>query len=299
MDIRQLKYFVGIAEAGSLTEDSRRLHIVQPALSQRLGDLERGLGVKLVVRGRVGTALTPAGTELYERAKRILRQIDYAAAATREKAGVVEGVLSIGLLRSLSPLLSARLFGEIRAAMPRVRPQIRVGYSAELERLLHKGDLDMATLVAPAAPPAGAAGAAFSERLFLVGSRGLLRAVPRRPTLADVQAIELLLSPMQPAHRLVLEACERSGLELRIVGGIEDLPSMLELCEQGVGATILSSFAARRAAQREGLVALPIADSGLERHVRIAMATDTGWSEAVLVGEAILSRLLAEAAKRS
>lgn len=61
MDIRQLKYFVGIAEAGSLTEASRRLHIVQPALSQRLGDLERGLGVKLVVRGRVGTALTPAG----------------------------------------------------------------------------------------------------------------------------------------------------------------------------------------------------------------------------------------------
>ena len=298
MDIRQLKYFVGIAEAGSLTEASRRLHIVQPALSQRLGDLERELGVKLVVRGRVGTALTPAGTELYERAKRILQQTDYAAAATREKAGVVEGTLSIGLLRSLSPLLSARLFGAIREAMPRVQPQIRVGYSAELERLLHKGELDMATLVSSTAGE-GARGAAFSERLSLVGSRELLRGLPRRLLLKDALAVDLLLSPMQPAHRLVMEASERLGLSLRIVGGIEDLPSMLELCEQGVGATILSTFAASRAVQRPGLVALPIAESGLERHVRIAMAPEAGWSEAVLVGESLLARLLAEAVKKS
>ena len=66
---------------------------------------------------------------------------------------------------------------------------------------------------------------------------------------------------------------------------------MLELCEQGVGATILSTFAASRAVQRPGLVALPIAESGLERHVRIAMAPEAGWSEAVLVGEPLLARL--------
>ena len=104
---------------------------------------------------------------------------------------------------------------------------------------------------------------------------------------------------MQPAHRLVMDASERLGLSLRILGGIEDLSSMLELCEQGVGATILSTFAARRAVQRPGLIALPIAEGGLERHVRIAMAPEAGWSEAMLVGESLLARLLSEAVKRS
>src|SRR5690606_42025006 len=99
-------------------------------------------------------------------------------------------------------------------------------------------------------------------------------------------AIELLLSPLQPAHRLVLQAAQSQDLVLRTVGGIEDLAAMLELCEQGVGATVLSTFAARRAAQRPGLVALPIADGGLERHVPLAMPPEAGGSEAVLIGEA-------------
>ena len=77
MDVRQLRYFVGIAESRSLTEAARRLHIVQPALSQRLSDLEKSLEVQLVVRGHVGTALTPAGTELYEHAKRILKRVQF------------------------------------------------------------------------------------------------------------------------------------------------------------------------------------------------------------------------------
>lgn len=295
MDIRQLRYFVGIAEAGSLTEASRRLHIVQPALSQRLSDLEKELEVQLVVRGRVGTALTPAGEELYERAKRILKQIEYASAAVREKAGVVEGVLSIGLLRSLTPLLGARLFNELRSAMPGVQPQIRVAYSAELERLLHKGELDLATVVTP---NAGARGTVFSERLMLVGSRELLKALPRRPRLKDVAGVALLLSPPQPAHRLLQRAAQEQGLALNAVGGVEDLAVLLDLCEQGVGATVLSSFAAQRALQREGLVALPIAQAGLERHVQIALPPEAGASAAVLRAEAILARLLTEALPR-
>ncbi len=293
MDVRQLRYFVGIAESRSLTEAARRVHIVQPALSQRLSDLEKELEVQLVVRGRVGTALTPAGAELYENAKRILKQIDYATAAVREKAGVVEGVLTIGLLRSISPVLSVRLFNELRREMPGVRPQLRVGYSAELEAMLRQGALDMATLVAS---PGGTGGRTmvFSERLCLVGSSSMLARVPRRPRLKDVAALPLLLSPMQPAHRLVMDAAERAGLALDVVGGIEDAASILELCEEDVGVTILSAFAARRIAQRRGLASLPIAERGMQRHVRIAVQQDANWSAAVLMAESVLDRLLSE-----
>jgi LysR family nitrogen assimilation transcriptional regulator len=299
MDVRQLRYFVGIAESRSLTEASRRLHIVQPALSQRLGDLEKELGVQLVVRGRVGTALTPAGVELHENAKRILKQIDYATAAVKEKAGVVEGVLTLGLLRSLSPVLSVRLFTELREAMPGVRPQIRVGYSAELEAMLHQGALDLATLVTEPRQGGGARTMAFSERLCLVGSSAMLAPVSRRPRLKHVVGMPLLLSPMQPAHRLVMEAAEQQGLSLDVVGGIEDVASILELCEAGLGVTILTSFVAKRAAERRGMAVLPIAERGLERHLRIALQHDAHRSAAVLVGESILGRVLGDVLRRA
>lgn len=298
MDVRQLRYFVGIAESRSLTEASRRLHIVQPALSQRLNDLEKSLEVQLVVRGRVGTALTPAGTELYENAKRILKQIDYATAAVKEKAGVVEGVLTIGLLRSLSPVLSVRLFTELREAMPGVCPQIRVGYSAELETMLHQGALDLATLVTEPGQ-GGARTMAFSERLCLVGSSSMLAPVSRRPRLKHVVGMPLLLSPMQPAHRLVMEAAQQQGLKLDVVGGIEDVASILELCEAGLGVTILTSFVAKRAAERRGMAVLPIAERGLERHLRIALQHDAHRSAAVLVGESILARVLGDVLRRA
>jgi LysR family nitrogen assimilation transcriptional regulator len=297
MDIRQLRYFIGIAESRTLTEASQRLHIVQPALSQRLSDLEKELEVQLVVRGRVGTALTPAGSELYENAKRILKQIDYATAAVKEKAGVVEGVLTIGLLRSISSALSARLFTELREAMPGVQPQIRVGYSAELETLLRQGALDLATLVTDPGQ-SGDRTMAFSERLCLVGSETMLSKVSRRPRVKDVVGMPLLLSPMQPAHRLVMDAADRLGLKLNVVGGIEDVASILELCGAGVGITILTSFAAKRAAEPRGMAVLPIAERGLERHLHIAMQHDAHRSAAVLVGESILDRLLSEVLRR-
>jgi len=287
MDVRQLRYFVGIAESRSLTEAARRLHIVQPALSQRLSDLEKSLEVQLVVRGHVGTALTPAGTELYEHAKRILKQIDYATAAVKEKAGVMEGVLTIGLLRSLSPVLGVRLFSELREAMPGVQPQIRVGYSSELEVMLSQGALDLATLVSEPGQ-GGARTMAFSDHLCLVGSEAMLNSVPRRPRLKHVAGMPLLLSPMQPAHQLVMDAAEQQQLQLDVVGGIEDVTSILALCKAGWGVTILTSFVAARC----GMAVRPISERGLERHLRIALQHDAHRSAAVLVSESILDRVL-------
>lgn len=294
MDIRQLKYFVGIAETRSLTEASRRLHVVQPALSQRLGDLEKGLGVQLVVRGRSGTALTPAGRELYERAKIILKQIEYAAVAVRDKAGLVEGVLSIGLLSTISSALGARLFSEIRRQMPGVRPQIRVGYSEELEALVVQGKLDLATLVVPTTS-AGQGTPVITEALYLVGTAEILNELPFRPRLKDITSVPLLLSPVQPAHRLVIDAADRLGIELDVLGGTEDVRCMLELCEQGLGITILSASAATRAAVSGSLAVTPIAEPGLERNIRLTVQKDACWSAAVVLSEAILDKLLHEA----
>ncbi|MDO9437818.1 LysR family transcriptional regulator [Hydrogenophaga sp.] len=293
MDIRSLRYFVGIAESRTLTEASIRLHIVQPALSQRLSDLEKSLQTQLVVRSRAGTALTPAGAELYDSAKRILKQIDIATAAVKEKGGIVEGVLTIGLLRSMASLLSVRLFTELREAMPGVRPQIRLGYSAELEELLRNGQLDLATLVSEPGLSGGRE-MAFSEGLRLVGPPSLLDNLARTPRLKDVQGLRLLISPMQPAYALVMKLAAQQGLELDVMGGIEDVMSILELCRAGMGATILTSFGANWAAGRHDLDVLPLAEVGLTRHLRVAMQHDTHRSAAVLVAESILGRLLGD-----
>ena len=100
MNLRQLEYFMAIAEEHQITAAARRLHITQPPLSYELSSLERELGVKLIERGPRSAELTEAGQLLYARAERIL---SLTSAATREVKSFgqgTSGTLSVGIISS-------------------------------------------------------------------------------------------------------------------------------------------------------------------------------------------------------
>lgn len=101
--LRQLHYFVAIAEAGSLSEAASRLHVSQPGLSQALTDLEKALGIQLTVRRKAhGVTLTPSGEEFLRHARELLRhseELEFLTAGT----DVLSGVLSLGCQVTLAP----------------------------------------------------------------------------------------------------------------------------------------------------------------------------------------------------
>ena len=121
MELRHLRYFVGIVEAGSLTKASKQLHVAQPALSVHLSNLEVELGVKLVVRSNRGIELTEDGALLYERAQVMLRYHDEALSTLKRRHHSPKGSVSIGLPSTLPDMIAAQLYKLCREELPEVR----------------------------------------------------------------------------------------------------------------------------------------------------------------------------------
>src|SRR5208282_2368281 len=120
MDLRQLRYFVGIVQAGSLSRAADRLHVAQSAVSHQLARLESELDRQLLTRGPKGVILTDAGAVLYRHAEAILRRVESAKQAAVGTLNVPSGRVSIGVPAVLAPILSYELFMRVRTVYPQI-----------------------------------------------------------------------------------------------------------------------------------------------------------------------------------
>src|ERR1700734_615743 len=120
MDIRQLRYFAGIVQAGSVSRAADQLHVAQSALSHHLASLEAELNRQLVTRGPKGIQLTEAGRVLYRHAEAILRHVEFAKQDTMCALNVPSGRVSIGFPLVLAALLSYETFARVRSAYPQI-----------------------------------------------------------------------------------------------------------------------------------------------------------------------------------
>lgn len=294
MDLRQLRYFVSIVESGSIAEAARRLHVVQSALSQRLAALEDEVGTQLLVRGRSGVAPTEAGTELYYRSQIILKQVVAAKEAVQEKAGIMRGSVAIGLLRSTTPSLAAKLFAAIRSRLPEVVPNIEIGYSIELADLLRTSRVHIALQSRTSREESADSTWLYSERLCLVGLKSLLPKKAPPLTLHDLSGLPLLHSAWQSTHVALTKAAEESGVHLSIIGGVDDHHVAIELCEAGMGMMALPETIAHHVVGRGKLAALLLDAPNLTREIFMVTNPDIPKTGAVAAVEALLVETLTE-----
>lgn len=144
--LRQLEYFIAVAEAGTLAAASSQLHVSQPGLSQSLTDLERALGVQLAVRRKAhGVTLTPTGRQVLLTARDLLKRAeDLEHIASGE--GVLSGVLSIGCYVTLAPTALPPLLQEFSALHLGLALDFTEGTQDVLQQQLLSGELDLAIL---------------------------------------------------------------------------------------------------------------------------------------------------------
>ncbi|SEC15277.1 DNA-binding transcriptional regulator, LysR family [Amycolatopsis tolypomycina] len=139
MEIRELKAFVAVVEAGAMSKAARQLHVSQPALSQTITALERRLGVRLLVRTSTGVQVTDAGATLLGEARAVLARHDQALAAMARHTATGSGVLRVGVPLELPPdLLPSAL-----ARLPDTRVQARHLSSVAQVAALRAGELDV------------------------------------------------------------------------------------------------------------------------------------------------------------
>jgi DNA-binding transcriptional LysR family regulator len=141
MEIREMRAFVAVAEAGSMSKAARLLHVSQPALSQTITALERRLGVQLLVRTSTGVRATDAGTTLLGESRAVLARHDQALAAVARHT--TTGVLRVGVPLELPPELLPAALARLAEAYPDTRVQARHLSSVAQVAALRAGELDV------------------------------------------------------------------------------------------------------------------------------------------------------------
>jgi DNA-binding transcriptional LysR family regulator len=156
MIFRHLRYFLAVAEDGSLARAAARVHVAQPALSRQIRDLEMAIGAALFERSHAGVRLTSAGEALVPRARAIVERLEIAIEATQQAhaggAGVVRLVLSPTVANSQR---ISQTLAEIRDRLPLMRFETHERLSDEHAPALKSGDVDMAIGPAGIEDPAG------------------------------------------------------------------------------------------------------------------------------------------------
>src|SRR6202023_320522 len=146
MELRHLRYFVAVVEAGSLTVAARKLHTSQPSLSRQIRHLEDEVGTQLLPRRAGGIELTPAGRAFLEHARSVLSQVEAATEAARRVARPAKPCFSMGFLTGHELTWMPEALRMLRDELPNIDVMISSQYSPQLADALVKGTVDAAFL---------------------------------------------------------------------------------------------------------------------------------------------------------
>ena len=147
MELRHLRYFIAVAETGSLTVAAeRRLYTSQPSLSRQIRDLEEEVGAELFNRSARGVELTAAGKAFLDHARLALTQVDAAIEAARRAAGPAKQVFALGFLTGQEMTWLPRAMQVLREELPNIDVTVSSHYSPDLADALARGKLDLAFL---------------------------------------------------------------------------------------------------------------------------------------------------------
>jgi LysR family nitrogen assimilation transcriptional regulator len=149
MELRQMQYFLCLAEEGNVTRAARQLNIVQPALSMQIAKLETHFGKQLFTRTAYGVSLTPAGETLVRLVTPIIREAERADEEMTQLDGKVSGRVRIGMITSAAHSSLAPSFATIAQQYPAVELSACEGYTDTLIEWVVSGQLDVAIINLP------------------------------------------------------------------------------------------------------------------------------------------------------
>jgi LysR family transcriptional regulator, nitrogen assimilation regulatory protein len=264
MNLKQLEYFVQVAELGSFSRAARVLDIAQPALSRQVRALETDLRETLLLRNGRGVALTDAGRRLLERGAAILQQV----AQAREELGATRdepvGRVTIGLPPSIARQLTLPLIEAFQRDLPKARVAIVEGMSTHVAEWITSGRVDLGLLYNPEVQPGLEITPVLQEALYLVSRRAGGKAArdARQPLpMARLAEQALIMPERSHAIRRLLETqAAMSGLKLSVAWEVSSVPAILDLVCAGHGQAVLTASAVAASPRASELRIRPIVE---------------------------------------
>ncbi|SDD50493.1 LysR family transcriptional regulator, nitrogen assimilation regulatory protein [Variovorax sp. CF079] len=273
MELRQLRYFIGASEAGSLLKASTRLHVAQPALGQQIAALESEVGAQLFNRSSRGVTLTDAGKVFLDHARVVLSDIERARDAVRELDSVPRGEVAIGLPTTVGLTATVAILGACRTRLPEVRLKVVEAYSGFLREWLQSGRLDLAVLFGDAAEPGLIKQPLLDEWLVFVASPAGPK-LPKRLPLSALSRWPMILPGKEHGLRKIIDdACAPLSVQPNVVAEVESLRSVKLAVQGGIGATILPLGSVAEEVASGALRSARLESSAMTRRVVCATST--------------------------
>ncbi|CAH0498721.1 hydrogen peroxide-inducible genes activator [Novosphingobium sp. CECT 9465] len=270
--LRQLEYFLAVAELKHFGHAAQLCNISQPTLSHQLRTLEERLGTILIDRGSSLPELTPVGREIAERAKRVMLEIrDIRGLASRSR-NQLAGIVRLGVTPTLGPYLMPAIIGALHVEQPELRLYIREGIPVDQARDLVAGRLDMLVGPQPIAGEGLEILSLFNEPLSVVAPNHHPLVGKARLECTDLAGAHFLtLDHRHHFHQIVQTACARFGAEILHDYEGTSLDSIHQMVGSGVGLAILPELYLRSDVGGEAMVVrLPVSDWSSSRQIAAA-----------------------------
>ena len=241
MELRQLEYFVAVADEASFTRAAARLHVAQPGVSAQIRRLERELGQDLFDRSGRAVRVTEAGAVVLLYARAALGAAAGARLAVDELAGLVRGHIAVGMVVACSSLDLVNLLADFHRDHPAVEITLSEANTSDLIEGLRAGQLDLAFVgLGDATPPGIDIQLVADERLVAAVSTSDVLAARTTIPLDAIRDRALMSLPRGTGLRTCLDdACARSGFEPNIALEASNLGILAQLASRGLGVAIL------------------------------------------------------------
>ena len=298
MELRQLRYFISVVDAGSITRACDSLHVVQSAVSHQLRLLEQELGSSLLFRSGQGVSPTPAGTALYSHARTILRQVEDARSSVAFEESHIAGSVVLGIAGSTAHLCAVPILAAARETYPDVILSIHEGVSNGLVTALVGGKIDIAIVYASDATEKLDTLLVVSEPLYFATTDPAARREYAGRTalpLSELSRWPLLVQSVPGATRAAIDrACTRENIRYTVAAEVNAPSSLNASVLAGLGSAILPWVSVTVLRGSENLLVLPLANPGVQREVVIVLRPGSSPSRATTLVKALAFEKLRE-----
>lgn len=244
MELRHLRYFIAVAEAGSLTEAAaNRLHTSQPSLSRQIRDLEDQVGVELLRRSAQGVVLTEAGQAFLDHARLAMAQVDAAVEAARRAAQPAKPRFALGFLTGQEMTWLTDAMHLLRAELPNIEVSVSSDYSTELAAAVAHGKLDVAFMRAEPG---------YGLEYQVVAQEPLVVLMPSDHALTARDALRaedlrnepfIAMGDKAKVLRQVVDAyLASSGVEVEIAQSVDNPAMVMSLIASTRGMTLIPAY---------------------------------------------------------
>lgn len=267
--LKDLRYLIAVADTGHFGRAAERCFVSQPTLSAQLKKLEDYLGVPLVERQPRKALLTPAGSEIVTRARRIVEATDEVVEIAQAHREPLAGRLRIAFLPTIGPYLLPVIAPKLRKELPRLELMLYEYQTAPMLERLRNGEIDMGILALPVDMDGLSAKPLYDEPFVIAAPANHALAERKQVKLEDLRGVTLLL--LEDGHCLrdqALDVCNRIDVHEKQDFRATSIETLRQMVASGAGVTLMPELATRggHAAPR-GLVFRPFAKPAPTRRI--------------------------------